>query len=118
MIQNTNSSFFTQMRRKFFNWRLNREIFHNIFPHVMRESNEGYPFVNRTDMNAHTEAFDLKNLLDGVERQIEALPEAYGECFRYAMHRDLYERLSMYADEAKRQTDPPHVEPRIVPTRA
>ena len=41
MTQNTSSSFLSRMRRRFFNWRLNREIFNRIFPHVQRESNEG-----------------------------------------------------------------------------
>ena len=118
MIRNTSSSFLARMRRKFFNWRLNREIFDNIFPHVTRESNEGYPFGDRPDMNAHTEAMDVPNLLDGIERQIEKLPKAYGECFRYAMHRDLYERLSLYAEVAKRRTQPAHIDPRFVARHA
>lgn len=113
MIGNTNSSFLSRMRRKFFNWRLNREIFHNIFPHVTRESNEGYPFVSRPEMNTHTEALDVQGLLDSIERQIEKLPTAYGECFRYAMRRDLHDRLSMYAEVAKRRTKPATGNPQL-----
>lgn len=118
MIKNTNSSFFARMRRKFFYRHLNWEIFHNLFPHVTRESDEGYPFGSRPEMNAHTEAFEVQSLFDSVEAQIEKLPKAYGECFRYAMHRDLYERLSLYAEVAKRRTKPVTTNPRLVATHA
>ena len=118
MNRNTNSSFVARMRRKFFNWRFNREIFHNIFPHVTRESNEGYPFTDYQEMNAQTEAFDVQGLLDSVERQAEKLPKAYGQCFRYAMHRDLQERLSLYAEVARRRTKPATSNPRFVAKHA
>lgn len=94
------------MRRKFFYRRLNREIFRNIFPHVTGESNEGYPFDNRPEMNAYTEALKVQSLFEDVEKQIGQLPKAYGECFRYAMHHDLCERLSLYSQVAKRRAKP------------
>jgi hypothetical protein len=118
MIGNTSSSFLTRMRRKFFNWRLNREIFHNIFPHVTRESNEGYSFSSYADMHTQTEALDLQELLADVECQIAKLPTAYSLCFRYAMHRDIYERLRLYAEVAKRRTKPELNNPTFVAKHA
>lgn len=118
MIGNTSSSFLARMRRKFFNWRLNREIFNGIFPHVQRESNEGYSFVGYEDMNAQTESFDVQKQFDTIERQIAALPKAYGECFRHVMHRDLSERLSMYAEVAKRRTEPATTNPGLIAKHA
>jgi len=114
MIGNTSSSFFARMGRKFFNWRLNREIFHRIFPHVQRESNEGYPFGSYAEMNQQSEIFDVQNILEGVERQIEQLPTAYGQCFRLVMRRDIHQRLKMYAEVAKRRTPPETIDPRFV----
>ena len=106
MIGNSSSSFFARMRRKLFKRRLHREIYSKVFPHVGRESNEGYPFADYGDMVTHTESFDVKDLLVEVERHVARLPEAYGKCFRYIMHRDIYERLNMYAEVAKRRAHP------------
>ena len=118
MLQNTSSSFVAQMRRKFFNWRLNREIFEKIFPHLEREQNHGYPFLTDDEMNAQTEVLDVQALLASVERQTGRLPRAYGEAFRHIMHRELQERLSLYAEVAKRRTKPAHVDPRLVARHA
>ena len=118
MIGNTNRSFLARMRRKLFNWRLNREIFEKLFPHLLREANHGYAFNSDEQMNAQTEALDVQALLDRIERQTKKLPKSYGESFRHIMHRDLCERLSLYADVAERRTKPEHIDPRFVATRA
>jgi hypothetical protein len=49
-LMNTIKSFFTNMRRKFFNWRVNREIFHRISPHLRDEANNGYSFRSKDEM--------------------------------------------------------------------
>jgi hypothetical protein len=106
MFGNSNSSFFARMGRKFFKRRLHWEIYHNVFPHVSRESDEGYPFADYADMEAHTESLDVQSLLADVERHVAQLPQAYGKCFRYIMHRDICERLKMFDEVAKRRAHP------------
>lgn len=114
MIGNYVSSFFARMARKSFGKRLNQEILDRLFPHLERESNEGYPFTSDTEMNAQTEALDVVAMFEDVERQVEKLPTAYGECFRYLMHKDIVERLQLYADAAQREIPPVRIEPRFV----
>jgi hypothetical protein len=116
MITNTAKSFFTQMRRKFFDRRLNREIFDRIMPHLQGEKDHGYPFSTHEQMNAQTEALDVQVLLDTIERQISHMPEAYGESFRHIMHRDLHERFAMYERDAQRRVQRT-CDPRLVATR-
>jgi hypothetical protein len=118
MTRNTTGSFFARMRQRFFRWSINREIFANLFPHLEHESDEGYPFVNDVEMVAQSEALDVQSLLEDVEKQIEKLPKAYGQCFRYLMRRDIHERLQMYARLAKRRTPPTTLDPRFVARHA
>ena len=106
MIGNSNSSFFARLRRKYFNWRLQREIFGGIFPHAGGESDEGYPFADYEDMVNLTDSFQIKKMLAEVESHAARLPTAYGKCFRYIMCRDIHQRLKMYADVAKRRAVP------------
>lgn len=118
MIGNTHSSFIGRMRRKFFKWRINREIFDKIFPHLEWEQNHGYPFHTDAEMNAQTESLNVQALLDDVERQTKKLPKAYGEAFRHIMHRDLSVRLNWYVAEARRRTHPKTIDPRFVARHA
>jgi hypothetical protein len=106
------------MRRKFFKWHLSREIFDKIAPHLQAEKNHGYPFHTAAEMNAQTDAFNVKALLDDVDRQTKVLPTAYGEAFRHIMCRDLYGRLNDYAAEARRHMHPKCVDPRLLARRA
>lgn len=106
MLGNPNCSFIARIRRKLFKSRLHREIYGKLFPHVARESNEGYPFADYDDMEAHMESMDVQALFAEVERHVQRLPAAYGKCFRYLMHRDIYECLNMYAEVAKRRAHP------------
>ena len=114
MIRNYRSSFFARLSRKFFKWRFDWEIMHNIFPHLSRLSNEGYSFESYEQMDKQTKSFDVQNMLDSVERQIEQLPKAYGQCFRHVVHRDICQRLQMYGREAKRHIQPATIDPRFV----
>jgi len=114
MIGNTNSSFFVRLGRKLFYRRLNREIFSSLMPHLGHESDEGYPFTSDEEITAQTEALDLERMLQDIEGKIKKLPAAYGRCFRYLMHKDIYERLQMYAQVAKCETPPATIDPRFV----
>lgn len=118
MIAPVSSSFVARLRRRFFNWRLNREIFERMFPHLEREKNHGYPFASDEAMNDETQALDVQALLETVECRIRKLPKAYGECFRHIMHREIHERLRMYEEVAIRRTKPAHIDPRCVARRA
>lgn len=110
----SNSSWLARMRQKVFKWHLSREIFDKIFSHLESEQNHGYLFRTDAEMNAQTEALNVQAVLDDVERQTKKLPKAYGEAFRYIMHRDLCERLNWYAAEARRHTHPATIDPRFV----
>src|SRR5207237_849753 len=101
MKSNSAGSFFARMRQKLFNKCLNWEIFDRIFPHHQGEKNCGYPFRTRQQMNNQTNELDLESLLDTIEEHINNMPDAYGESFRYVMHRDLHARLSMYEQVAR-----------------
>ncbi|MCW5556099.1 MAG: hypothetical protein KIS67_28580 [Verrucomicrobiae bacterium] len=86
--------------------QINREIYGRLFPHLNAEQDQGYPFVNYPDLVAHTETIDVQAALERAERQIRELPEAYGKCFRYAMHRDICEQLRAYTALANCRTEP------------
>lgn len=116
MNRNTKLSFFARLRQKFFKWRFDREIFERIFTHHSGEKDYGYPFRTREEMNVLTTELDVQALLDTVEGQIRSMPDAYGESFRYLMHRDLYERLHVYEQLARRRVRRP-CDPRFVATR-
>lgn len=118
MIGKEIKAFFARRRTRSFERNINREIFSNLFPHLQQESDEGYPFISDAEMVEQIQELDLQSLLTAIERQIEKLPTAYGQCFRYLMHKDLHERLQMYARLAKRETPPATIDPRFVARRA
>jgi hypothetical protein len=97
-MKNTAGSFFTRMRQKLFKWRINLEIHDRLFPHQLGEKDYGYPFSTSTEMNAQTEKLDVQPLLDTIEGYIRNMPDAYGESFRYIMHRDLHNRFAIQVD--------------------
>lgn len=118
MIGNTRSSFIGRIRRKFFTRRVETEIFDRIFPHHRGEKDFGYPFRNRKEMQEHTAALGVPELLETVEQHIRQMPAAYGESFRYLVHRDLQQRLAEFEELARRRVQPASIDPRFVATRA
>ncbi len=78
-------------------------IFHRIFPHLEREAVHGYEFNSDAELRAATAALDVGTLLDSIDAQIAHMPKAYGDAFRYIMHRDIQQRLTMYARLAQRR---------------
>lgn len=86
--------------------QINGEIYGRLFPHLNADQDHGYPFVSASELVAHTETLDVLAALESAERQIEELPEAYGRCFRYAMRRDLCEKLRAYKALANCRTEP------------
>lgn len=86
--------------------KINGEIYGRLFPHLNAEQDFGYPFVNDCELEAHSVTLDIQAALDKAERQIRELPEAYGRCFRYAMRRDICEKLRAYTALANCRTEP------------
>jgi hypothetical protein len=103
MTRNTTGSFFARLRQMLFQWRIEREIFERIMPHLQREGDHGYPFGTDEEMNVQTDELDVQCLLDTIEQHICNMPKAYGESFRHIMHRDLHEDFLMYEQVARRQ---------------
>jgi hypothetical protein len=118
MSRNRAGSFFARLRQKLFNWRINVEIHDRIFAHHRGERDYGYPFGNREQMKALTEQLDVQPLLDAIEEHIRNMPDAYGEAFRYIMHRDLHERFHTYERLARQGVEPKTCDPHYVATRA
>lgn len=85
---------------------INAEIYARLFPHLNADMDNGYPFVSDSELVAHTETLDVQAALEKAERQIKELPDSYGRCFRYAMRRDLCERLRAYTALANCRTEP------------
>ena len=117
MTAKKSESFFARTRRKFFKWCINWEIHDRIFPHLNGEKDHGYPFTSDLEMNAQTAELDVQPLLDVIEHHIRNMPRAYGESFRYIMHRDLHERFRMYERVARKAVRPKTCDPRYVATR-
>ncbi len=109
------------MRQKLFRWRIEREIFDRIMPHLQREKDHGYSFNTDEEMNAQTEDASVQPLLDTIEGYILEMPDVYGALFRHIMHRDLHERLRMYEHVARRHIrrscDPHFVATRLEPSQ-
>jgi hypothetical protein len=118
MIGNTSSSFLARMRQKLFKWRVDSEIYDRIFPQHRGDKDFGYPFRTRKEMQQHIAELDVPQLLEAVEQQIRHMPAAYGESFRYLMHRELQERLSLFEQLARRRVQPTSIDPSFVATHA
>lgn len=117
MSKNTLGSFFARMRQKFFDRRINSEIFDRIMPHIQQEKDFGYSFSTDEAMDAQTEKMNAQDLLDAIERHASNMPEAYGKAFRHIMHRDLHQRLQQY-EAVARQRVKRTCEPRFVAVHA
>ena len=118
MQANLYGSLFTRMRKKFLDWRVNREIFNQMFPHYRGEKDYGYASRTIDEMSEETDEFNVQTLFDTIEQQIRKMPRAYGVSFRHIMHRELHERLSMYEHMARRRVPPTWCDPRHIATHA
>lgn len=112
--------FFAKIRQKFFDWRVNREIFHKISPHLHYEGNHGYPFNSKDELAAaHIHAgLDAQSAFDMIERTAAKMPKFYGDAFRYIAFRDLHERMKMYLEIADERVHPETCDPRFVARHA
>ena len=110
-----------------FNACVEREIYNRIFPHLENERDYGYPFTSDAELQEYSrdgEVCKLKFVQD-IERDIIRMPKAYGEAFRYILHRDVKShrempasRIRMFAMLARRRVYPETCDPRLVARRA
>lgn len=117
---NTIKLFLADIRRKFFNWRINREIFHRISPHLRNEGNHGYPFQTKDDL---VRLHIRNNLQAGLNlRQIgnaaAKMPKFQSDAFRYIVYRDLNDRMEMYLALAEESAEPEVCDAQSVPNPA
>ena len=112
--------FFANIRQKFFNWRVNREIFHQISPHLRKEANNGYSFSSKDELAAayiHS-GLDAQIKFDMIERTAAKMPKFQGDAFRYIAYRDLNERMKKYLELAAERVQPEMCGTRFVATHA
>jgi hypothetical protein len=112
--------FFAAIRRMLFTRRINREIYHKIFPHLNGHADHGYPFDSDDAMVAlHIQTgLETQTKLDMIEWTAAKLPKAYGDAFRYIAYRDLNERMKMYLEIAAERIQPKTCDPRFVARHA
>jgi hypothetical protein len=120
MPKNNAGSFFARMRQMRFEASVNWEIFQKLSPHKRGEANYGYSFDTSEEMNAETERFNVREILDRIEEQTKKMGKGYGESFRYLMHRDLRERLKMWEAVGHPRIGPDwsQIDPRLIATHA
>ena len=113
-------SFFAKIRQKFFNWRIDWEIYHKIFPHLNQHANHGYPFDSKDEMvRLHIRSgLDAHVKFNMIEWLAAKMPKAEGDAFRYIAYRDLNERMKMYLEIAAERIQPESCDPHLVATHA
>ena len=112
--------FIANVRRKLFEWRVEGEIYHKIFPHLNGRANHGYPFDSMDEMvSQHIGGImDANDALHAINRAAAKMPRAEGDAFRYITYRDLNERMRIYLQFAKRREYHKECDPRFVATHA
>ena len=108
--------FFASIRQWLFAARIEREIYHKVFPQINGQANHGYPFESKDEMvSRHIHSgLDAQMKLDMIERTAARMPRAYGDAFRYIAYRDLNERMKMYLELAAERVQPKACDPRFV----
>jgi hypothetical protein len=100
--------FFANIHQKFADWRVNREIFNGIFPHLQKEADHGYPFSSDEEFcrEAHQAHLSAISLFKEIECQARRMPKAYGEAFRYTTYSDLSKQMRTYLQIGRRRVQP------------
>jgi len=113
-------SFLAYVRFSLFTTRIEREIYHGIFPHLEQEKDCGYPFASDKEFLRQLESGnrELEAAITALRRRTDAMPRAYGQAFRYIVCRDLNQRLKLYAELAKWRAQPKSADPRLVARQA
>lgn len=113
-------SFIARLADRYLNWRLEREIYRQIAPHIHQERDLGYAFRDPQGLwqAAHHGNLDAVLQVERVEREADRMGKAYGDAFRYLMYRDLNHRLARYRRLMQRRFQTQTCDPRVVATRA
>jgi hypothetical protein len=112
--------FFTKISRALFTVRIEREIYHKVFPHICQEADHGYPFGSKAEFEKQClfSELDAKLHVELIEKRAAQMPKAYGEAFRYLAYRDINERMKMYLELAERRVNPQTCDPHFVAVHA
>jgi hypothetical protein len=117
---NTIKTFIAKIRQSLFERRLESEIYGEIAPHVLHEKKLEYPFDSMEGLAraASRASREAQRNLAMIEKEGQAMPEAYGEAFRYIAFSDLNHRMAAYRELARRRIYPKTCDPRLVARRA
>ena len=77
--------FFASIRQWLFAARVEREIYHKVFPQINGQANHGYPFGSKDEMVRQYVCGNLTvhGTLRLIERAAGKMPRAEGDAFRY-----------------------------------
>ena len=102
-MTNKIKSFFAYFCFCVFTTRLEREIFHRIFPHLNGEKDHGCPFNWDQELwkQRHHGNLEVLYRIELIESQADHMGKAYGEAFRYIMYRNLNACLLPYVKLAQ-----------------
>lgn len=86
------------------------------------EADNGYPFHSDAEMATHCEdaAITALPFVQEIERDIQRMPDGYGNCFRYILHREMRKgqmtpkHMRMYRMLARRNVQPETCDRRCV----
>ena len=98
--------FFAAIRRMLFTRRINREIYHKIFPHLNGQADHGYPFSSDDELHAERlrSYLNFRKMLSALDAAVLKMPAAEGNAFLYLAHRDLEEQIRQYLKFANGRT--------------
>lgn len=102
-------SFFAKIRYKLFVCFIEWEIYHKIFPHLLKRKMCEYPFSSDEELSrVNTQGLlNIERFSKIIGGRAEKMDKAYGEAFQYIMYRDLNKRMVMFERLIKQQTYPP-----------
>jgi hypothetical protein len=124
---NTITSFFAKIRNSWFVGHMEREIYNRIFPHLENERDYGYPFNSDEELHKLCQDSEIvaTPFVQDIEWDIVRMPKAYGEAFRYILHREFKAgrnmsraRIKMFKMLARRRVYPETCDPRFVAKHA
>jgi hypothetical protein len=101
-------SLIATLRQKWLMWKMEREIYGRVFPHLEKQKDCGYPFQSDEEIQTlilHAK-LDAQLHLETIERQADEMGKAYGEAFRFIMYRDLNRRTLAYAKLVQKRVPP------------
>lgn len=103
-------SFFARLRQRFLMWRVEREIYGRIFPHLNRQVTGEYPFQSDDDLLKQSvgSGLEARYYINLIDCQAAAMGRAYGQAFQYIVYRDLNARLLRYLRLVQSRVSPEH----------